>query len=144
MGKIVAMLVDQQEFLRTELQKALVQGTDVTSIEIIQCDPGLDGNEAVAQIDTLSPDVMLLDINFPYRDGLALCRKIVRKTPQTKVVMLTSKSSPFDRIRGTLAGCDTYLTKPVDRAQLKAIADRHLRRAAQRDAAASRAGRVAA
>lgn len=96
MGKIVVMLVDQQEFIRTELQKAIIQGNSTEGIEIIECDPGLDGNEAVDQIDTLSPDVVLLDINFPYCDGLALCRKIVRTTPQTKVVMLTSNPAEDD------------------------------------------------
>ena len=37
---------------------------------------------------------------------------------RTAVVMLTSRSSPFDKLRGSLAGCDEYLTKPVDENQL--------------------------
>jgi two-component system response regulator DegU len=111
MGKIVVMVVDQQSFLGMELHKAIIQRSDITGIEIIECDPGIDGNEAVAQIDTISPDVVLLDINFPYRDGLVLCRKIVRKTPQTKVVMLTSNPTVdddelFEAIR---SGASAYL-----------------------------------
>jgi twitching motility two-component system response regulator PilG len=40
---------------------------------------------------------------------------------QTPVVMLTSKSSPFDRVRGSLAGCNSYLTKPVDYQEFKQV-----------------------
>ena len=89
MGKIVVMVIDEQPFLRTGLRQIIAESS-TEAIEIIECDPGVDGNEAVAQIDSISPDVVLLDINFPYRDGLVLCRKIVRRTPQTKVVMLSS------------------------------------------------------
>jgi two-component system response regulator DegU len=111
MDRIVVMVVDQQSFLGMELHRAIIQRSDITGIEIIECDPGIDGNEAVAQIDTISPDVVLLDINFPYRDGLVLCRKIVRKTPQTKVVMLTSNPTEdndelFEAIR---SGASAYL-----------------------------------
>jgi DNA-binding NarL/FixJ family response regulator/vacuolar-type H+-ATPase subunit H len=96
MGKIVVMVADELSFLRTELRQAILQGHGAETIEIIECDPGVDGNDAVAQIDAISPDVVLLDINFPHRDGLVLCRKIVRSTPQTKVVMLTSNPSEDD------------------------------------------------
>jgi twitching motility two-component system response regulator PilG len=39
--------------------------------------------------------------------------------------MLTSKSSPFDRVRGSLAGCDTYLTKPVDYQAFKQVLEKY-------------------
>ena len=116
------------------------------------------GEAALERLMERSFDLVLLDVVLPGTDGYQVC-KAIKKSLERKhmpVVMLTSKSSPFDRIRGTLAGCDTYLTKPVDRAQLKAIADRYLRQSAQRaaanprdaagprDAAASRAAGIAA
>jgi twitching motility two-component system response regulator PilG len=45
---------------------------------------------------------------------------------RTPVVMLTSKSSPFDRLRGSLAGCDNYLVKPVDKAEFEAVLNKYL------------------
>jgi two-component system response regulator DegU len=105
------MVADELSFLRTELRQAILQGHGAETIEIIECDPGVDGNDAVAQIDAISPDVVLLDINFPHRDGLVLCRKIVRSTPQTKVVILTSNPSEDDDelFEAIKSGASAYL-----------------------------------
>ena len=69
---------------------------------------------------------MLLDVLMPGIDGFEACRRIKARAGSPPVVMLTSKSSPFDRVRGKMAGCDTYLTKPVDAEQLRAVVSRHL------------------
>lgn len=64
---------------------------------------------------------VLMDVLMPGIDGYEGCRQIkakLRGAQAVPVVMLTSKSSPFDRIRGKMAGCDAYLTKPVDPKQL--------------------------
>jgi two-component system, cell cycle response regulator len=65
---------------------------------------------------------------LPGSDGYSVCRTIKRdpKTRLTPVVMLTSKSSPFDKIRGTLAGCDNYLTKPVTQDDFERTVKRYL------------------
>lgn len=60
---------------------------------------------------------IFLDVVLPGADGYTVC-KAVKKDPRLKhtpVIMLTSKSSPFDRVKAKLAGCNAYLTKPVDR-----------------------------
>ncbi len=61
-------------------------------------------------------DLIFLDVVLPGTDGYQVCKEIRKnpKTKQTPVIMLTSKSSPFDRVRGSLVGCSAYLTKPVD------------------------------
>lgn len=66
---------------------------------------------------------VFLDVVMPGMDGYQVCKHIKgRKTAQkTNVVMLTSKSSPFDKIRGTMAGCDAYLTKPVSEDRLLSV-----------------------
>ncbi|GAB2586721.1 hypothetical protein GCM10027034_18830 [Ramlibacter solisilvae] len=72
---------------------------------------------------------VLLDVLMPGIDGFEACRRLKARPGAGKslpVVMLTSKSSPFDRVRGKMAGCDTYLTKPVDPAQLQDVLARHL------------------
>ena len=52
---------------------------------------------------------------MPGADGYEVCRSIKKGayTRSTPVLMLTSRSSPFDRARGALAGCDSYLVKPI-------------------------------
>lgn len=57
---------------------------------------------------------------MPGVDGYQVCKliKSKRAASKTAVIMLTSKGSPFDRIRGAMAGCDAYLTKPVDEDKL--------------------------
>lgn len=67
---------------------------------------------------------VFLDVMLPGIDGYQVCKMIKSKKSQAKqtaVAMLTSKSSPFDKIRGTMAGCDAYLTKPVDEDKLLAV-----------------------
>ena len=63
---------------------------------------------------------------MPGIDGYEACRKIKAMPANSKnikpsIIMLTSKSSPFDRIRGKMAGCDAYLTKPVQKSHLMQV-----------------------
>lgn len=81
-----------------------------------------DSVEAALRILPEQPvDCILMDVLMPGLDGYEGCRQIksmLRGERAVPVVMLTSKSSPFDRIRGKMAGCDAYLTKPIDPKQL--------------------------
>jgi two-component system cell cycle response regulator len=63
---------------------------------------------------------IFLDVVMPGIDGYQVCKliKANRSAQKTAVVMLTSKDSPFDKIRGSMSGCDAYLTKPVDEEKL--------------------------
>lgn len=74
-------------------------------------------------------DCVLMDVLMPGLDGYEGCRQIksmLRGGHAVPVVMLTSKSSPFDRIRGKMAGCDAYLTKPIDPQHLGDVLAVHL------------------
>lgn len=74
------------------------------------------GEGALGRLARTHYDLIFLDLVLPGTDGYQVCKEI-RKNPmtrQTPVIMLTSKSSPFDRVRGSLVGCSEYLTKPVD------------------------------
>ncbi len=82
----------------------------------IQVDTAETGEEGLDKLKDYVYDIIFLDVVMPGMDGYQVC-KTIRRIPQTKqtpVVMLTSKSSPFDKVRGSLAGCSSYLTKPVD------------------------------
>jgi two-component system, cell cycle response regulator len=85
-------------------------------------------------------DCILMDVLMPGLDGYDGCRQIkskLRGAQAVPIVMLTSKSSPFDRIRGKMAGCDAYLTKPVDPAQLQEVLARVVQTSQQRQSASA-------
>ena len=104
-----ALIVDDSLTVRTQLQGAL----DRIGIKGQLADGGQSAIEAVQKQRF---ELIFLDVVMPGMDGYTLCRQIksAPTTRNTPVVMLTSRSSPFDRARGALAGCDTYLTKPID------------------------------
>ena len=78
------------------------------------------GEQAVGLTGHRRYTCVFLDVVMPGIDGYQVCKLIKSKKAQgkTQVVMLTSKGSPFDKIRGAMAGCDAYLTKPVDEEKL--------------------------
>jgi len=79
-----------------------------------------NGEQAVGFTGQKYYTCIFLDVVMPGIDGYQVCKLIKsNKTAQkTAVVMLTSKDSPFDKIRGSMSGCDAYLTKPVDEEKL--------------------------
>lgn len=87
----------------------------------IQADIAESGERSLELLAQNGYDLVLLDVVLPGTDGYQVCREIKKnpKTRQTPVIMLTSKSSPFDRVRGSLVGCNAYLTKPVDYAAFR-------------------------
>lgn len=91
------------------------------------CEFATTGEEALALVKQSDFDLVLLDVVLPGADGYQVC-KTLKRDPDLKhlpVVMLTSKSSPFDKVRGSLAGCDTYLTKPVDKETFTTVVGRY-------------------
>ncbi|OGI58811.1 MAG: hypothetical protein A2V58_08270 [Candidatus Muproteobacteria bacterium RBG_19FT_COMBO_61_10] len=78
------------------------------------------GEEALVQVKRNHYDIVFLDIMLPGIDGYRVCKQIKaeKNTRDIPVVMLTSKGTAFDRVRGLMAGTDVYLTKPLDRGQL--------------------------
>ncbi|MBS1830070.1 MAG: response regulator [Acidobacteria bacterium] len=75
-----------------------------------------DGSHALKKLNEAVPDLVLLDITMPWMDGYEVCRNIKQKalTRKVPVVMLSGKDGLFDKVRGKLAGCNDYVTKPFD------------------------------
>ena len=88
-----------------------------------------NGDAAITSCQATTYDCILLDVLMPGIDGYETCRRIKAlpgMAQSAKVIMLTSRTSPFDRIRGKMAGCDAYLTKPVEARQLHETLSRYL------------------
>ena len=85
-----------------------------------------DGKEALEQIKK-RPDVILLDINMPGMDGIALCREI-RAYVSCPILFLTARVDDADKIEGFAAGGDDYIVKPFSIDELGARVAAHLRR----------------
>ncbi len=73
------------------------------------------------------PDIILLDINMPGKDGLALCREI-RESVSCPILFLTARIMEQDKLAGFRDGGDDYITKPFSLAELTARVEAHLRR----------------
>ena len=74
-----------------------------------------DAESALHLIETRSYDILFLDVVLPGKDGYEICKAVKRDKDKKHipVIMLTGKSSPIDKVKGKLSGCDAYLTKPV-------------------------------
>ena len=81
-----------------------------------------DGEQAVAQAKAVLPDLMILDLIMPYRDGYEVLR-LLREAPETRaipVIILSAKSKEEDIIRGLEGGADDFIIKPFNALELVA------------------------
>lgn len=86
-----------------------------------------DGDEALDKVEAFQPDLVLLDIMLPGRDGMEVCREI-RKKYDMPIIMVTAKDSEFDKVLGLELGADDYVTKPFSNRELIARVKANLRR----------------
>ncbi|MBO2537652.1 MULTISPECIES: response regulator YycF [Rummeliibacillus] len=86
-----------------------------------------DGDEALEKVEEIKPDLMLLDIMLPKRDGMEVCRE-VRKKHDLPIIMLTAKDSEIDKVLGLELGADDYVTKPFSTRELIARVKANMRR----------------
>jgi CheY-like chemotaxis protein len=91
-----------------------------------------DGQTALAKLEEVRPDLVLLDVMMPGMDGWQVCRTI-KNHPEfgdTRVVMVTAKGGFEDKFEGMRAGADDYVVKPID---LKELTDKVSRNLAARE-----------
>jgi two-component system response regulator MtrA len=94
----------------------------------------VDGEEALARFRREQPDLIVLDIMLPKRDGLEVCRSI-RSESSIPIVMLTARGDAIDIVVGLESGADDYVTKPFEMPVLVARIRAALRRAQHADPA---------
>ncbi len=87
-----------------------------------------DGARAMAAVDSFRPDLVILDVMLPNRDGLEICRELRATRGTTPVIMLTARGEETDKILGLGLGADDYVTKPFSPGELVARVKAVLRR----------------
>jgi two-component system, OmpR family, response regulator RstA len=105
-----------------------------------------DGQVAAARFERLRPELVILDLMLPGKDGLSLCREI-RRTHRVPILILTARGENIDQVLGLEMGADDYVVKPVEPRVLLARIEAILRRtrggAPEPKASRLQAGRVA-
>ena len=86
-----------------------------------------DGSEGVSFFKMYEPDIVLLDIMLPKKDGWQVCREI-RELSSKPIIMISAKNEVFDKVLGLELGADDYLVKPFDLKELSARLKAVLRR----------------
>ncbi len=86
-----------------------------------------DGEDALKKFASFNPDLILLDIMLPKKDGWQVCREI-RQSSNVPIIMLSAKGETFDKVLGLELGADDYVTKPFDSKEVMARIKTVLRR----------------
>ena len=86
-----------------------------------------DGKTGLEAFYEFTPDLVVLDIMLPEKDGWAVCREI-REHSKTPIIMLTAKSESIDKVQGLNIGADDYISKPFESKELIARIKAVLRR----------------
>ncbi len=95
--------------------------------EVIRC---TDGESCLKAVDDHPPDMILMDVALPDIDGLTLTRtlKADRKTAHIKIIAITAFAMKLDREKALAAGCDGYITKPIDTRKFTSLIREYLTR----------------
>ncbi len=113
------LVIDDEEMIRTMLSKCLeAEGFLVYTAE---------SAKKALELMSVTPDIILLDINMPEMDGLELCR-FIREHISCPIIFLTARVTEQDLINGLSVGGDDYITKPFSVDELLARISAHLRR----------------
>jgi two-component system KDP operon response regulator KdpE len=120
------LIVDDEPDVRALVRSALSYARqDMTAVE------AADGDEALAMIHAERPDLVVLDLALPKRDGFAVLEQVREKT-DLPIIVLTARGLEEDKIKGLRLGADDYLTKPFSPRELVARIESVLRRSTPR------------
>ncbi|MGL6342284.1 MAG: response regulator, partial [Waterburya sp.] len=100
------LLVDDQNIVRQGIQALLEPRPKLKIVGTAQ-----DGNSAIEQVDTLMPDIVLMDLEMPGISGITAIQKICQQFPKTKVLVLSSHENQEYVIQALQAGASGYLLK---------------------------------
>lgn len=120
MKKKILIIEDEKELINGLKLNLVSEGYDVIW--------AFDGEEGLSKTMKEAPDLILLDIMLPRKDGLEVCRELRQQNVTIPVIMLTAKSEEVDKVVGLEIGADDYITKPFSVKELLARVRAHLRR----------------
>lgn len=113
------LIVDDEEKIR-ELVKMNLE------LAGYECFEAEDGISAINQLEKVNPDLALLDIMLPYKDGFEISEEFLKRN--VSVIFLTAKESLQDKVKGLRLGADDYIVKPFESLELLARVEAVLRR----------------
>jgi CheY-like chemotaxis protein len=118
-------------------ERILIVDDNATNLKLVaylmkangyEVDTALEAGAALAAIERHRPDVILMDIQLPGIDGLELTRRL-KADPHTRdivIIAVTAYAMKGDQDKALAAGCDDYITKPIDTRALPETIARHL------------------
>ena len=114
--RVRVMIVDDHAVVRLGLSQLLEQTGE---FEVVG--QAVDGEEAVRMAANVSPDLVMMDVMMPGKDGVEACREIMESAPETLVVMLTASPDEDAVVEAVAAGAVGYVPKEVDRERLLSV-----------------------
>jgi DNA-binding response OmpR family regulator len=106
------LIVDDEPNIVTSLQFLMTKSGFQTAV-------ARNGEAALAEAERFQPDLVLLDVNLPGRDGFEVCQALRASGPRSlKIVMLTAKGREAEVTKGLELGADAYVTKPFSTREL--------------------------
>ncbi|HAJ05443.1 MAG TPA: DNA-binding response regulator [Chloroflexi bacterium] len=119
------LIVEDEDTVR----ELLSEGLRSEGYEVLEADNGLDGLQMAKDLQL---DLILLDLMLPEMDGMSVCR-ILRRTSDVPIIMLTARGTEMDKIVGLETGADDYIVKPFGIGELLARIRSVLRRTTSMD-----------
>lgn len=116
--KYKILIIDDEDMILSMMKKCLQEKFSVYTA---------DSAKRALELLTVTPDIILLDINMPEMDGLELCQ-LIREHISCPIIFLTARVTEQDVIKGLSVGGDDYITKPFRMDELLARISAHLRR----------------
>jgi DNA-binding response OmpR family regulator len=115
------LVVEDEESIRLGLQECL-------EMEDYEVSIASDGEEAFLKADEFKPDLVLLDVMMPKKNGFDVCRILRKRYPNLVIIMLTAKEEESSKVMGLDIGADDYITKPFSTLELLARIKAFLRK----------------
>jgi two-component system, OmpR family, response regulator VicR len=122
MGLRILVVEDDKSLSQIIVDNLTSEGYEVAQVS--------DGDAAIKQLRAFQPDLVLLDIMLPNRNGFEIC-SVIRQRGQVPVIIVSARGLKADKIRGLNLGADDYLTKPFELEELLARVQAVLRRSRQ-------------
>lgn len=125
------LVVEPDNGTRREIKQVCEQD----GYQVIEADAG---SEAIRQLESTKPNMVLLEVTLPDAAGFDVCRELRKLDPAVPVIMMSSRSDEIDAVVALEIGADDYVTKPLRLRELVARMAAHLRRARLESAEAMR------